>query len=238
MGVAAFNIASGVLLITAQRLARRLCASLQATIRHSGGCATHRRFKGQTSMAPGRPTVRWDAMSARALAAKGRVGIYDEVMPITGGHATDHHEQWQHLDIAAQAKREGVRNLRESDCSKVKQGVTSLEEIEAVTKCLIDPASATETFEEELAYGNRRANPARAARPTRPEVKANIFAWKAPIALVKKGARRNARSSETVVANALRRQGVKVGKIKSRPSRAAARSAKGDRPLLRGNWRR
>jgi type IV pilus assembly protein PilB len=63
---------------------------------------------------------------------KGRVGIY-EVMPITEDMQRIIMSNGNTLDIAAQAKREGVRNLRESGLLKVKQGVTSLEEIEAVT---------------------------------------------------------------------------------------------------------
>ena len=63
---------------------------------------------------------------------KGRVGIY-EVMPITEDMQRIIMSSGTSLDIAAQARREGVRNLRESGLIKVKQGVTSLEEIEAVT---------------------------------------------------------------------------------------------------------
>lgn len=56
--------------------------------------------------------------------------------------------------------------------------------------------------------------PARAARPTRPEVKASIFAWEGTDRAGKKVRGEMRAASETVVANALRRQGVKVGKIK------------------------
>ncbi|MDX9706261.1 MAG: type IV-A pilus assembly ATPase PilB, partial [Azospira sp.] len=127
MGVPLFNIASSVLLITAQRLARRLCtckvplhtpteALLDAgfteadidgswTLYGPGGCE---RCKGS--------------------GYKGRVGIY-QVMPVSeeiqriilaGGTA---------LDIAAQAQREGVRDLRRSGLLKAMQGTTSLEEV-------------------------------------------------------------------------------------------------------------
>ena len=63
---------------------------------------------------------------------KGRVGIY-QVLPITddmrllimrNGHA---------LDIEDQARKEGVLDLRQAGLRKVKAGITSLEEIEAVT---------------------------------------------------------------------------------------------------------
>jgi type IV pilus assembly protein PilB len=63
---------------------------------------------------------------------KGRVGIY-QVMPIT--EALNHiiMTNGNAMDIAAQARKEGVRDLRQSGLLKVKQGVTSLEEVEAVT---------------------------------------------------------------------------------------------------------
>ena len=63
---------------------------------------------------------------------KGRVGIY-EVMPMTDEMRQLIMRNGNSLDIAEQAQREGVRNLRQSGLIKVKGGVTSLEEIEAVT---------------------------------------------------------------------------------------------------------
>ena len=63
---------------------------------------------------------------------KGRVGIY-EVMPISDEMRLVIMRNGNALDIADQAQKEGVRNLRQSGLLKVKQGVTSLEEIEAVT---------------------------------------------------------------------------------------------------------
>ena len=63
---------------------------------------------------------------------KGRAGIY-EVMPITDDMRQIIMRNGTVLDIAEQARKEGVRNLRQSGLLKVKQGMTSLEEIEAVT---------------------------------------------------------------------------------------------------------
>jgi type IV pilus assembly protein PilB len=63
---------------------------------------------------------------------KGRVGIY-EVMPITDDMRQLIMRNGNSLDIAEQAGREGVRTLRQSGLIKVKSGMTSLEEIEAVT---------------------------------------------------------------------------------------------------------
>ena len=63
---------------------------------------------------------------------KGRVGIY-QVLPITDEMRQLIMRNGTALDIAEQARKEGVRDLRQSGLLKVKAGVTSLEEIEAVT---------------------------------------------------------------------------------------------------------
>ena len=63
---------------------------------------------------------------------KGRIGIY-EVMPISDDMRQLIMRAGNALDIAAQAQKEGVRNLRQSGLVKVRNGLTSLEEIEAVT---------------------------------------------------------------------------------------------------------
>ena len=63
---------------------------------------------------------------------KGRIGVY-EVMPMTDDMRQLIMRNGNSLDIAEQAQREGVRNLRQSGLLKVKSGITSLEEIEAVT---------------------------------------------------------------------------------------------------------
>jgi type IV pilus assembly protein PilB len=63
---------------------------------------------------------------------KGRVGIY-QVMPISDEINRIIMKNGNAIDIADQAKREGVSDLRQSGLNKVKQGFTSLEEVEAVT---------------------------------------------------------------------------------------------------------
>jgi len=63
---------------------------------------------------------------------KGRVGIY-QVMPISDDLNRIIMTNGNAIDIADQARREGIRDLRQSGLLKVKQGMTSLEEIEAVT---------------------------------------------------------------------------------------------------------
>jgi len=131
MGIPTFNIASSVILITAQRLARRLCGVCKAPLDVPRKALLEAGYKAEDldgSWTPYKPV----GCSACNNGYKGRVGIY-QVMPITeeiqriilrGGSA---------LDIAQQASREGVRSLRESGLLKVKLGLTSLEEVISVT---------------------------------------------------------------------------------------------------------
>jgi type IV pilus assembly protein PilB len=131
MGIPTFNIASSVILITAQRLARRLCATCKAPLDVPRKALVDAGFKAEDldgTWTPYKPV----GCSACNNGYKGRVGIY-QVMPISeeiqriilrGGSA---------LDIAQQAGKEGVRTLRESGLLKVKLGMTSLEEVLSVT---------------------------------------------------------------------------------------------------------
>jgi type IV pilus assembly protein PilB len=127
MGVPSFNIASSVILITAQRLARRLCtckqpADLPAEALLAAGF-TERDLDG--SWQPFRPV---GCDRCKGSGYKGRVGIY-EVMPISEDIARLILKNASALDIAKQAQREGVRNLRMSGLWKVRQGVTSVDEV-------------------------------------------------------------------------------------------------------------
>jgi type IV pilus assembly protein PilB len=63
---------------------------------------------------------------------KGRVGIY-QVMPISEGIASIIMRNGTALDIEMQAKKDGIPDLRESALKKVRDGLTSLEEVERVT---------------------------------------------------------------------------------------------------------
>ncbi len=132
MGVAAFNIASSVLLITAQRLARKLCSACKKPADIPVEALLASGYKESDIDGTWVPYKPMGCEVCKDTGYKGRVGIY-EVMPITEDMQRIIMSSGTTLDIAAQAKREGVRNLRESGLIKVKQGITSLEEIEAVT---------------------------------------------------------------------------------------------------------
>ena len=127
MGIAPFNIASSVILITAQRLARRLCLNCKSpadipleTLVDAG--FTEDDVDG--SWTPYRPV----GCSMCNNGYKGRVGIY-QVMPITEEIQRIILRDGTALEIAAQAESEGVRSLRQSGLQKVKLGMTSLEEV-------------------------------------------------------------------------------------------------------------
>ena len=131
MGIAPFNIASSVILITAQRLARRLCPQCKAPadIPYEALLdAGYAEADIDGSWAPFKAV----GCSACNNGYKGRVGIY-QVMPISEEQQRIILRDGSALEIAEQAKREGVRSLRVSGLHKVRMGMTSLEEVLAVT---------------------------------------------------------------------------------------------------------
>ena len=131
MGIAPFNIASSVILITAQRLARRLCpvCKAPADIPHE---ALLEAGYPEEDLDGSWVTYRPVGCSACNNGYKGRVGIY-QVMPISEDIQRIILRDGSALEIAEQAKAEGVRSLRASGLYKAKQGLTSLEEVLAVT---------------------------------------------------------------------------------------------------------
>ena len=131
MGVPAYNVASSVSLIIAQRLARRLCSHCK-----------------QPEILPEAELIRQGFTDTQLSTVKifkpigcehctngykGRVGIY-EVMPVSGAMADIIMQGGNSLDIATQAQKEGVNNLRQSGLVKAAAGLTSLAEINRVTK--------------------------------------------------------------------------------------------------------
>ena len=131
MGVPTFNIASSVLLITAQRLARRLCNCKKPidvpskTLLEAG--FTEADLDGSwTLFGPG------GCERCKGTGYKGRVGIY-QVMPVSEAIQRLIMSGAGEMDLAEQAAREGVKNLRESGLLKVKQGLTSLDEVLSTT---------------------------------------------------------------------------------------------------------
>jgi type IV pilus assembly protein PilB len=130
MGVKPYAIATSVSLIIAQRLARRLCGSCKQLMEIPGDALRKEGFEEVDI-----PTLRIYSPKGCGNCTegyKGRVGIY-QVMPVTesigriimsGGNA---------IDIADQARKEGVWDLRRAGLEKVKAGLTSLSEVNSVT---------------------------------------------------------------------------------------------------------
>jgi type IV pilus assembly protein PilB len=130
MGVKPYAIATSVNLIIAQRLARKLCVSCKQLQEIPAEALRKEGF--QEADIPGLKIYAPKGCPNCTEGYKGRVGIY-QVMPVTeaigrlimtGGNA---------IDIADQARKEGVWDLRRSGLEKVKNGATSLAEINSVT---------------------------------------------------------------------------------------------------------
>jgi len=131
MGVPPYNIAAAVHLIMAQRLARRLCSKCKKEIHIPHEALLKSGFKEEqmnamTLYAP----VGCDLCTG---GYKGRTGIY-QVMPVSEemGHLIM--EGGNSMQLEDQAKLEGIPDLRESGLRKVAAGITSLEEVDRVTK--------------------------------------------------------------------------------------------------------
>ena len=132
MGIAPFNIATSVILITAQRLARRLCPKCKRPADIPKEALLRAGFKQSGLDGSCTPYMHVGCDNCKNTGYKGRVGIY-QVMPIGEEINRIIMKNGNAIDIAEQAKRDGIRDLRQSGLLKVKQGMTSLEEIEAVT---------------------------------------------------------------------------------------------------------
>ena len=131
MGIAPFNIASSVILITAQRLARRLCPACKAPADIPHETLLEAGYR-EEDLDGSWVTYKAVGCSACNNGYKGRVGIY-QVMPISEEIQRIILRDGSALEIAEQARNEGVRSLRESGLHKARLGLTSLEEVLAVT---------------------------------------------------------------------------------------------------------
>jgi type IV pilus assembly protein PilB len=132
MGVAPFNIASSVLLIMAQRLTRKLCPSCKQPDDLPREALLEEGFK-EVELDAGVTVYRPVGCEHCTKGYKGRIGIF-QVMRVSDTIGRLIMEGGNAIQLAEQAAREGVANLRQSGLHKVKAGITSLEEINRVTK--------------------------------------------------------------------------------------------------------
>jgi type IV pilus assembly protein PilB len=132
MGVPAFNIASSVLMITAQRLVRRLCSckELNETPREALASIG---FTDEELAANWMPYSPVGCERCNQTGYKGRTGIY-EVLPITESIQSLIFANASALEIRKQARAEGVMGLREAGRKKVRDGITSIDEILSATQ--------------------------------------------------------------------------------------------------------
>lgn len=131
MGVPGYNIASSVNLIIAQRLARRLCPECKQPEDVPAAELLRLGFN-QQNIDEGFTVYKPCGCDLCSGGYKGRVGIY-EVMKISDAIARTIMESGNSLQIAQQAKSEGMRDLRQSGLLKVVHGVTSIAEVNRVT---------------------------------------------------------------------------------------------------------
>ena len=133
MGVPAFNIATSVSLIIAQRLARRLCNSCKRAVNIPEAALVEEGFDKEQLKDLHLYEASPDGCAKCSKGYKGRVGIY-EMMEMTQELATIIMENGSSLDILDIARKQGFKPLRHSGLSKVGQGITSLEEMNRVIK--------------------------------------------------------------------------------------------------------
>jgi type IV pilus assembly protein PilB len=131
MGVKPYAIATSVSLIIAQRLARRLCSQCKALVDVPREALLKEGFQ-EADVATGIKIYGAKGCGNCTDGYKGRVGIY-QVMPVTDSLGRIIMEGGNAISINDQAKTEGVWDLRRAGLEKVRQGLTSLEEVNSVT---------------------------------------------------------------------------------------------------------
>ncbi len=132
MGVAPFNVASSVILIMAQRLARRLCPQCKRPEDIPPEALLRAGFSEADLDGTWQAYAHVGCEHCRDTGYKGRIGIY-EMMTVSDAMRQLIMRNGTAIEIGQLARNEGMRDLRRSGLAKVKAGVTSLEEIEAVT---------------------------------------------------------------------------------------------------------
>lgn len=138
MGIPAFNVAASVSLITAQRLIRRLCDHCKCAVDEAQTELFFKTFNSQDNQAL-TANSRTQAKLFKAVGCslcdkgyKGRIGIY-QVMPISHAMQALILNDSDSQTLAAQAAAEGIRTLRQAGWLKVLQGITSMDEVMALT---------------------------------------------------------------------------------------------------------
>lgn len=131
MGIPPYNIASSVLLIMAQRLARKLCDSCKQEESLPTDLLVKEGFKIEDT--EGLTTYKAIGCNLCIGGYRGRVGIF-QVMPVSEDMEKLIIQGCSTKDLEEQSAAEGILTLRESGLEKIKSGITSIEEINRITK--------------------------------------------------------------------------------------------------------
>ena len=132
MGVKPYAIATSVSLIIAQRLARRLCSACKQPFDLPHDALLREGFTEQQISTTGFKVYKHVGCSQCTDGYKGRVGLY-EVLPVTDNIGRIILEGGSAPHIAAEARKNGVWDLRTAGLKKVMDGLTTLEEVNRVT---------------------------------------------------------------------------------------------------------
>ncbi len=132
MGIPSYNIASALNLIIAQRLTRRLCKHCKKPLEIPESTLLAEGFT-EEQIKEGFTVYGAVGCDQCVEGYKGRAGIY-QVMPISEEMAKMIMSEATALELAEQARKEGIKDLRQSGLLKVMQGITTLDEVNRVTK--------------------------------------------------------------------------------------------------------
>jgi type IV pilus assembly protein PilB len=131
MGIPTYNIAGGVHLVMAQRLARKLCPHCKKPLRIPEQALIEAGFTHE-DLQGWRPLGAVGCDQCNNTGYKGRMGLY-QVMPVSDAMREIIMRGGTSIDLARQATQEGVLTMRQNGLRRVREGVTSLEEVLRVT---------------------------------------------------------------------------------------------------------
>lgn len=128
MGIPSFHVAASLTMVTAQRLIRRLCDHCKVPLSKQEAKSL------QSQLPPHQPNTLFKAFGCQACdkGYKGRIGLF-QVMPISAEMQALILRDAPTQALSAQATQEGVRSLRQAGWLKMRQGVTSMAEVMALT---------------------------------------------------------------------------------------------------------
>mgnify|MGYP001806228508 CR=1 FL=1 len=132
MGIPTYNVGDAILTIIAQRLVRKLCPQCKRPAKMSKEVLLEAGFTAEEVEKGWQPYTAVGCYACHNTGYRGRTGVF-EVMPISETLIKMILAEATAIELGEQARREGVLNLRQSGLQKVREGITSLSEVEANT---------------------------------------------------------------------------------------------------------